>query len=223
MKWLWRIWERLERQQGRGQRLVICLFLCAVVLFQIWVEMGYVLPSAEMELHRWERTNLLYDNSSIAFYSEEDAQLYLEEDFYVVIDDEMIVGLTENRAVTGVEFGSRWIWTYTPLGDGPAVTLFGAGRLHGCGKESERDSSYVPVLAFGLPKEAARGEIALAARSGSIEVTLTGPGREVGEGVWLFAASTWVSSWSMGGDVPYTLRLYRADGSFLLEESGTLR
>lgn len=211
---------------SRGQRTLVNLCLCALLLVGLWGLFGYPLPTAELELHRWERTSLM-EPSRVAFSVKEDQRLSLGEDLDVHMPCDLVVGLEEDRAVVGCKGGDfrRWIFSVYTLGEEPLVTMIpGAGGIMMAGFSEEGPRVLTPVLAFHLPEEAASGEITLTGYRGTAEVPLTGPGQEIGEGVWLFAAaaSGTDSGWILAWDAPCTLCLFRADGSPLPEWSKAL-
>lgn len=81
-----------------------------------------------------------------------------------------------------------------------------------------------PLLFLQVPEEADRAVVEIDAED--IEgknLRYRGEGRRLDPGQWMFAAApgdSFPGSWYAGGS--YTLTLYRADGSLLLEKSGTL-
>lgn len=217
MRGLWLSRLRLSR----GWKTIRNLVLCALLLVCIWGLMGYPLPTAKLELRRWERQNLLEAGEVIFSIKENGSLEGLAEGYSVEFPRPVIVSVTEDRAVIGAKFLSRWGFAVFPLEKEPFVTPIPT-IMQLPVFSPEGPIICTPVLAFGLPKEAAGGEITLMGSRGTAEVPLTGPGWEVSPGLWLFAASTRQDVYSLSGDAPYTMKLWKEDGSLLLEKGGSL-
>ena len=211
---------RHEDFNPKQQRVfLICdLAFIGLILCMIWIRLGCPLPTMEMEFRRMERTHLL-PPGEIVLSLKKNESISLDGEVQVRTSAPVIMAVTPEEVRVGTKRdGNTGFYRYS-LADGPAVSLDPSVFL-------VRDRTYrtygvytsTAVLVYGVPEEAAGGEITLEAHKGG---PLSGPGFRLGKGVWLFAARP-KASYSLSGSAPYHLRLYRADGSLLLEKSGTM-
>lgn len=210
-----------KRTLSRDGKIVRNLLL-ALLLFGIWTGTGAPLPTAELRVRRLERESLLPES-----------QFLWRRDVSVRI----FVGLTENRWTAAYlredqRNDSLASW---PLEEGPTpvplTTLV-----------EEQDEEDQPVTGNAMlfpqaPEEAARAVVQVTGRSDAEVDRRSGTGRTEnfegeaqGNGVFYF----WMGpnlpqadgSRITGGNdlfgLPYTLKLYWADGSLLLEQAGTI-
>ena len=214
-KWRKKLKRRLE-SISRGNQTVFYLTWSVLLSFGIWMRLGCPLPTAELEFRRMERTRLL-PRSEIVFNSGKDCPLRWRElpelDFRY---DDVVVGMTKNQ-----------VYVYIPDHNGleicslengiisvPMYDVSAVWRYHGNLKTG------TPLLFLNVPEETERAEV---------EVWLDGEQRAgngwgLKNGVWLVCLGMDTAAWSpeRPEDGVYTLRLYRADGSLLEEQSGTL-
>lgn len=212
-----------KHKLSRGGKTVRNLLVTLLLLFGIWTGTGAPLPTAELRLRRLERENLL--PKSEILWRKEGCVSFL-------------VGRTKNRWTAGyLGPGSRGTdyMESGPLGDGPSpvplTTLL-----------EEQDEEGQPVtgnamLFLQVPDEAARAVVRVTGRGDVAVVQHGGVGRtETFEGelqdngvvyVWMgwpldnYGRPGAIYSQGVAG-MPYTLELYRADGSLLLEQAGTI-
>jgi len=220
MKKLWNKCKGLLSRATWGQKSAVNFALCAFGLVILWGCMGYPLPTMEMEFRRLERTNLL-PPSDIIFNSEEDSPLQWR--------DLPSLSFSTQRVMVGVEgdrvhvAGLRYeILETHPLGEGitpvPLYNMFAWEHWLGSSRTG------VPLLFLNVPAEAERAEVEIDAvgRNGGARRG-QGEGRRLAPGRWMFSVAPgegFYGDWYAGG--AYTLRLYRADGSLLLEQSGNI-
>jgi len=210
------LWTRRPRL-GRGGKTVRNLLLALVLALLVWGQYGYPLPTAEMEFRRLERANLLPE-SEIIFNSVKDSPLQWRGSILSFSTQRVVIGLEGDRVhVAGLRYKILEVY---PLSEGitpiPLYNLF--VREVGLGSSD----SGVPLLFLNVPAEAGRANVEIDAVGRSGEAL-----RGRGEG-WCLAPGKWMFSVAPGDDFSgewyadgtYTLRLYRADGSLLLEQSG---
>lgn len=205
-------WIRAWGRVGRGKKAGLCLILCGLLSLGIWMRLGCPLPTVELELRRWERTHLLTPGQ-IVFTGEENEWFALGEGRTVQLGRPLLASVGERWAVLGEEQTFRKV----DLEEAPTAAGFWSSALVDfSGKAPEL---CMPVVVFGVPEGADRGEMRVEARAG---VVLTGSGCQVAEGVWLFALSTPAQAWSLSTSAPCTMEFCRGDGSLLLEQEGFL-
>ena len=248
MKKLWKKLEERRERVGRGRRLAFNLTFSALFLCLTWVRLGCPLPTAEMEFRRLERTHLL-PRSEVVFsnggkskdglqVSGEDGSVFALDGTELHLRGRWVVGMRGDQAVVALLHRNRnnqYIRS-CPLDSGPSlVPLLGHGEYldhsgywvtHGPGETPEGDPAYVyhyhnfaPFLLLNVPEGISGAEI-----------TVRLEGEEHSGGGWQLADDVWLLGIELErrlGDEPvdetaYTLRLYRADRSLLLEKSGTL-
>ena len=206
--------EDLSPAQRKGF-LAFNLVLSALFLWMIWMRLGYPLPTAELELRRYERTHLM-PPGEIVLNLKKNETIPLDGETRARTSAPVIMAASPDEVLVGAKWDGNIGFYRCSVADGPTVSLdpdvfFVSDRVYGV-------SIGLAALAYGVSEEAAGGEIALEPHRGE---TLSGPGFRLGKGVWLFAARA-KNGYTLSGSVPYTLRLYRADGSLLLEKSGTV-
>ena len=226
-KWLNRLDRKLEGI-SRQKKTAVYLALCALLLLLIWTQFGCPLPTAELEFRRYERTHLL-PRSELVLRSDREyitaadgTQLYLYEDNFV--------GLSGDWAtVANIDDFSAISCRTLRLEEGPALVLLEGEPYGGWSEEVPSGTPYrdhelehhhfSPALLVNVPQETARAEITVVRE----EDCLTGGGWDLGNGVWLLGVGeTYTVFDQPGSTYRYTLCLYRADGSLLLEKSGQL-
>lgn len=218
MKSRWKKFCGAVERIGRGKRILFNLAVTAFFLWSIWMRMGCPLPTMEMELRRYERRNLLTPGE-IVFSAGQGEDIQAGE-HQASLSPALIVSMGERWAVVGAKRGGEQVYFYQyPLEDGPvADMIYGATGISLRG-EGYRLMSKLPILVLGVPEGVAAGEMEMEASDGGLP--LTGSGWRIGKGVWLFALYRG-GGWSIYSNSPYTLRLYRADGSLLLEKRSAL-
>ena len=214
---------------SRGQQTVRNLLLAALLLTLRWGLAGYPLPTAELEFRRLERTHLLPPGEIVftaegtsghrvdqEVYAADGTQLYLRGRWYVSLgEDWTAVALVERPS------WDRLFQAYSLDPEGATLLNFRSG--YGYWREEapglqKVTHNFFPLLLVEVPKETARAEITVT-KDG---VSVTGPGWDMGKGVWLLTPDNQVLPYRSDAERSYTLRLYREDGSLLLEKSGTL-
>lgn len=212
-----------KRNLSRGGKTIRNLLATLLLLFGIWTGADGPLPGLEMRFRRLERENLLPES-----------QILWQKEGYVSI----LVGRTEERWVAGYLREDDWTggslesW---PLGDGPSPVPLTT-------MVEEPDEAGQPItgnamLFLQVPDEAARAVVQVTGRS-DVEVvrhggqgrTETFEGEDQGNGVFYFWMGPGLPDSAGSGATyseglercPYALKLYRADGSLLLEQAGIL-
>lgn len=221
-------WKRLGRKLdgiSRQKKTAVNLTLCAVLLLLIWTRFGCPLPSLEMEFRRVERINLL-PRSEIIFSDEGRGRSYTREgeDRSVSMHQPSFLGIAGERVtVAAHDIAGRWTADTYPLEEGPTPAPF--RYAHAVLFRPGVVEFVFPMMFVNVPEETARGEFSLALSYREEGYGWSGQGWDTGNGTWLFPVETpstgYGDYWWAGGS--YTLKLYRADGSLLLEKSGTLR
>lgn len=231
---------------SRGQRTLRNLILGVLLMALIWGLADYPLPTVEMEFRRLERTHLL-PRSEIVFsngarnrdgwqVSRQDGSVFALDGTELHLQGRWMAGVRGDRAAVACLSGDgRYIRSF-PLDSGPSLAPLpwrgeyqdqaGYWITQGPGETPEGDPAYVysyhnfvPFLLLNAPEGTADAEI-----------TLRLEGEECSGGGWQLENNVWllgIEGERRLGDRPisetaYTLRLYRADGSLLLEKSGTL-
>ena len=214
-KELLQIWCRRPRLSRKG-KITVTLLVVAVMACLLWAAAGYPLPTAEMEFRRMERTHLL-PRSEIVFNSGKDCPLRWRDlpelDF---VDRDVVVGMVKGQVYVYLpDYNSFQAYS---LGDEivpvPMYDVITAWTYHGNLKTG------TPLLFLNVPEETERAEI---------EVWLDGQQRAgngwgLKNGMWVLCLDRDTAAWSpeRPEDGVYTLRLFRADGSLLLEREGVL-
>lgn len=220
-------WNRLERKLpgiSRQKEILCCLTLSAVLLLLIWFRFGCPLPTAELEFRRMERTHLL-TRSEIVFADEGKGKSYDKEgeDRSVSMHQPSFLGIAGGRVTAAAyDLTGRWTANTYPLEEGPTPAPF--RYAHAVLFRPGIVEFVFPMMFVNVPEEAVRGELSLALSYREEDYSWSGQGWDTENGTWLFPVETpstgYGDCWWAGGS--YTLKLYRADGSLLLEKSGTL-
>ena len=220
-KWWNKLKRRLESVSRRDQT-VFYLIWSVFLLFGIWLRMGYPLPRLELEFRRMERQNLL-PRSEIVFNSEKDCPLRwrdLPELDFGYYDDVMVGAGDGYACIYGPEYNI--VRTYH-LAEGAVPVPMYDITAHWMPLPGFIESG-TPLLFLQVPEEADRTMVEIEAEDHEgKELRYQGEGWRLAPGRWLFAAApgdSFSGGWYAGGS--YTLTLYRADGSLLLEKGGTL-
>ena len=221
------------------------LVLIALLVPMCWVQAGCPLFTAEQEFRRMERTRLL-PPGEIVFTAGEKGRDHLAvsgenravyEDYSVHALDgtgfhlrqgPWFAALGEEYAVLACVEREDWKKDLTAVPrdpNGATLLVFPAGYGYwfeefqggyGAGYEYH---NFFPLLVLDAPEETASAEITVVQDG----VSVTGPGWNMGNHVWLLTPDNQVLPYQSGSPKTFTLRLYREDGSLLLERNGTLQ
>lgn len=196
--------------------LAVDVVLIGYLLCLIWMRSGCPLPTAELEFRRMERTHLL-PRSEIVFNSGKDCPLQWRDlPELGFLDRDAVVGMTKNQVYVYIpDHNSLEICS---LEDGIiSIPIYGVSAVWTYRGNLKMGT---PLLFLNVPEETERAEV---------EVWLDGQQRAgngwgLKNGVWLLCLGMDTAAWSpeRPEDGVYTLRLYRAGGSLLLEKSGRL-
>lgn len=216
---------------SRGQRTLLNMILCALLLAGMWGIAGYPLPTAEMEFRRMERTHLVPPGEIVLATSREsrdrmvssgqDESVYTRDGTELHLRGRWLVSLGKDCAAVAMVGRENWnrIFSCLPLNEeGPTLLPFPAGYGYWYTLEKEYTChNAAPVLLVNVPEGTARAEIAIRSAAG----VSIGPGLELDSGVWLLMPDnqTLEAEWDERSD--YTLTLCREDGSLLLEKDGS--
>ena len=239
MKKGWRQWKsRLTYRTKIAGSLLATL----VLLFGLWAYYDYPLPTAELEFRRLERTNLLPRSEivlapptyrSYLTVSKEDRTFVARDGTELMLRGRWFVGVTEDRATAALVGESI---STVPLAEtGPSLVPLivdrsgehaggywvEEGPMEGGGYRYDYHN-FSALLLLNVPEETARTEMSVTDEEGTPRL---GTGWDLEDGRWLVGfeeegVGDRIIGWCL--DQPYTLRLYRADGSLLLEQSGTI-
>lgn len=231
---------------SRGKRTIINLALSALLLVLTWGLMGCPLPTAELEFRRMERTHLLPRSEIVLSngtrsgdglqVSREDGAVLALDGTELYLRGRWMAGVLEDQAVVACLSGNgRYIRSFH-LDSGPSlVPLLWRGEYldsvgywvaHGPGKTPEGNPAYVynyhnfaPFLLLNAPEEVSSAEITVRLEGEEC----SGGGWQLKDGIWLLGIEREqrLGKWATGGTA-YILRLFRADGSLLLEREGVL-
>lgn len=229
-----------RKESGWGRRAARNLTLCALALLFLWAKRGYPLPTAEMEFRRMERTNLIpcgeivfaSDGASkdLMYTSRRDRSVYALDGTELHLRDRWFVDLREgyaSAARVGVGDWDRDIWTVPLEVEGPTLLPLSIGGFYGTGYWVTEDRSigatytyhnFFSLLLVNVPDQTVRAEVTVEQEGCSV----TGPGWNMGGGVWLLTPDSTLRPFQEKKGQTYILSLYQADGSLLLEQSGTL-
>ena len=217
------IWRRRPRLSRRG-RVAVDLLVSALVVCLLWGAAGCPLPTMEMEFRRMERTHLL-PRSEIIFADTKGTKVYSREgeDRSVSMHHPVYIGIAGERVTAAAcDLAGRWTAETHPLEEGPIPAPF--RYAHAVLFQPGIAEFMFPMMFVNVPEDTARGELSLALNYGETGYSWSGQGWDTGNGIWLFAVETSSNGYSdrWWAGVNYTLALYRADDSLLLERSGTL-
>lgn len=234
-----RLWARRPRL-SRGQKTVRNFLLCVPILIHFWGLWGYPLPTAEMEFRRMERTHLIpcgeivfaSDKASkdLLYTSRGDRSVYALDGTELHLRDRWFVDLREGYAAAARVGAGDWdrdIQTVPLEAEGPTLLPLSVGGYYGSGYwVTEKHSAgvmytyhnFFSLLLVNVPDQTVQAEITVEQGNSSV----TGPGWDMGGGVWLLTPDSTVLPYQGNEEQTYSLRLYQADGSLLLEKNGTL-
>lgn len=236
------LWSRRPRL-GRGGKTARNLLLTLILAALIWGQFGYPLPTAEMEFRRLERQNLLPRSEivlapptyrSYLTVSKEDRTFIVRDGTELTLRGRWFVGVTEDQAAAALVGESR-ISTVPLAETGPTLVPLivdrsgehaggywvEEGPMEGGGYRYDYHN-FSALLLLNVPEETARTEMSVTDKEGTPRL---GTGWDLEDGRWLVGfeeegVGDRIIGWCL--DQPYTLRLYRADGSLLLERAGTI-
>lgn len=245
MKEKWKkAWARRPRPT-RGQKTAGNLLFGLALAALLWGMAGYPLPTAEMEFRRLERTNLLPRSEIVfatpKFYrsdlaaSGSDRTVTALDGTELTLRGRWFVGVAEDQAAIARVGKSKWDRSIraVPLAEeGPTLLPLtdrnGNGTYGYWVEEGPMEGGYrydyhgfSPLLLLNVPEKTARTEVSITDEEGTPRL---GTGWDLGDGKWLVGFETENGGYDIGWylGLPYTLRLYRADGSLLLEQAGTI-
>lgn len=235
---------------SRGWRTVRNLAVVLACLYGLWAWADYPLPTAEMEFRRLERTHLL-PQSEIVFSNEagNGNTLWLSRghsfsgwSVFALDGTELhlrgrwVAGTWEEWAVLACldDYLYNNFIREIPLNGGPVLAPLsrhdwyldtnGYWVTQGWGETPEGYPAYQyeyhnfsAFLLFGAPEGTVRAELTV--RDGGVE--RTGGGWALENGLWLLGVEDG-NARDRVSEIPYTLRLYDAADTLLLERSGTL-
>lgn len=219
-------WVRRPRPR-RGYRLVLNIVLSAVLLTWLWGMAGYPLPTAEMEFRRLERVDL-YPASEIVFHLESGRKWIAGSTVQI---GDVYVGVAGNQAVAGYLMGPGTdggsyldVW---PLNEGPSPVPLSipVAQADAVGQLTTGNA----LLFLHTPEQAALAELSVTGwgAPGRVE-TVRGERRTNGVlYLWLGPEHIDASGHARTGGralegLPYTLKLFREDGTLLERWEGTI-
>ncbi|MCI8423380.1 MAG: hypothetical protein HFF50_07610 [Lawsonibacter sp.] len=221
------MWKRRPRLGRRG-KIAWNLLVSLLLLLYIWGQFEYPLPFLTWEFRRLERVNLM-PRSEILFSGRASKDIWELDGYVLQLSRDVVLGRTPDGITTAVldyaafprRTGDGMIDRY-PLEEGPCPTPFGFSLGHLSG---EGNFGFVCLLSFlQVPPETARAELTVDMVYQDVPYHWRGQGFFVGNTVWFFPLDTpeggYSDHWYCGAD--YTLRLYRGDGSLLLEKEGAI-
>lgn len=216
------LWSR-RPQLGRGGKTARNLLLTLALAALVWGQYGYPLPTAELEFRRLERQNLLSRSEIVLHLARKENPL--SRGFQQLAD--IFVGETGDQATVGfVRKHGTWngYVDLFPLEKGPSPVPISCEVSH---KDQFGQLTMGNGLLFlRIPEGAAEAEVTVSMAGSSGERTAAGERLENGMFYFWFPPG----QGEEGGEYrnrplegcPYTLRLYRADGALLLEQSETI-
>ena len=222
----------MKKTRTRGFRILRNLAAAVLCAVPLWGLLGCPMPTPELRFRQLEDRSLV-PRSEIVYLWENPLSVKEAssgDPRHIVIgrcEDQYSVGYLYEPLQSGANVLESW-----PAGEGPVpISLYQDLLLEG--KGSDRYS----ILAFlQVPAEAASAQVTIAGRmENMLSPVETAQGERLAEGIWVFAfpidpnlTSDGVAGREVryGGraleGLPYTLELYREDGSLLLEQSGNL-
>ena len=222
-KWkqLWRCRPRLNRKWAAVRNLLVA----GIVGIHLWWMAGYPLFDTGLEFRRMERTNLMPRSGILFSISEEGEQVRLLDGWKVEMNERWVVGESGGYATVALIYknaANQWIRripiqeegiTLVPLCDKNCY-LYGRGGYADYYTERNIYKNYSPVLLLNVPEEAESGEIYIQDYSyGGICLRY-----ESHRGGWMALLEEAAPDRVLG--MHYTLKLYRADGTLVLEQDG---
>ena len=198
-----------------------------IVGIHLWWMADYPLFNAELEFRRMERTNLMPRSDILFSISEEGERVRLSDSWQVEMNERWFVGKNQDDVTVALVYKNaenRWVRripieeeriTLVPLCDVNCY-LYGRGGYVGHYTEWNVYKNYSPVLLLNVPKETESGEIYVEDYSYKgicLRYESHGDG-------WMALLKESAPDRVLG--MNYTLKLYRADGSLLLEQNGII-
>lgn len=223
LKQMWLRHPRLNRIWAT----VLNFLIVGIVGIHLWWMAGYPLFNAELEFRRMERTNLMPRSDILFSVSEEGEQVRLSDGWKAEMNERWFVGESGGYAAVALVYKNaenRWLRripieeegvTLLPLCDVNCY-LYGRGGYVGHYTEWNTYKNHSPVLLLNVPEEAESGELYVK------EYSYKGPclRYESHGGGWMALLEEESPDRVLG--MHYTLKLYRADGSLLLEQNGII-
>lgn len=238
MRMWWNKLERFAEGISRGKKIAINLFFIAFFLLLIWMCAGCPLPTAELEFRRMERASLTppgeivfasdQKSKDLLNVSSQDRSVYALDGTELHMRNRWFVSLGEDWAavaVVGKEVWDRELNVYPLKKDGPTLLTFLGG--YGTGYWVSQTATpgggqwfdyhnFVALLLVNVPEEAERAEITFQTAKG----VCTGPGWDLGGGVWLLTPDSEMLDPRLEEERPYTVSVYGTDGVPLWEQDG---
>ena len=219
---------RADKWRGLRAFRNLCFVLLALLI--LWGQYRFPLPTPELRFRQLEDRSLV-PRSQIVYLWENPFPVKTTgsiEPRHIVIGrsgDQYSVGYLDEPMRSHVSTMEAW-----PVWEGPTPIPL-SQPLH----RNEMDTDNV-LLFLQVPEEAAEAELTITGRiENLIEPVETAQGEKMAEGVWMFRypiAGELSADYTAGRPVryggrsleglPYTLELYREDGSLLWEQSGNL-
>lgn len=238
MKKLWTRLERFLERVSRGRRIAFNLFFTVLLLGLLWAREGYPLPTAELEFRRLERVSLT-PPGELVFASDQKSKdllnvssghrsVYALDGTELHLYDRWFVSLGEDWAavaLVGKEVWDRELNVYPVEPEGPTLLNFrgsyGSGywvteTLTPRGGARYDYHNFTALLLVNVPEEAEQAEITLQTAKG----VCTGPGWNLGGGVWLLTPDSELLDPRLEQEWPYTVSVCGADGVPLWEQDG---
>ena len=222
----------MRAAKWRGLRVLRNLCFVLLSLLILWGQYRFPMPTAELRFRQLESWNLMEPSQIVYLWKN---PLSVKEASsgdprHIVIgrySDQYSVGYLYELPRSGANVLEFW-----PAGEGPVpISLHQSLFLEGKGTDK------YSVLAFlQVPAEAASAQVTITGRmENMLDPIETAQGKRLAEEIWAFAfpidpnltsdgaAGRKVRYWGRALEgLPYTLELYREDGSLLLEQSGNL-
>lgn len=225
---LTRWWTRRPRL-GWGAKAARNIVLAALIAGAWWLWLGCPLPTAELEFRRLERRHLCPPSELVFVLQKEEVEAR-DGTWLWIPGAAVAVGVTDDRAVVGCSVRqSKTMWDSLdqyPLGEGPSLIPLGHRSIW-WNRIAYGESSIMicsGLLVLNLPGETARGELEVDITYREKDYHRSCPLWQLEDGNWLAGVETpddgYTDDWYAGG--AYTLRLYREDGSLLLEQPGII-
>lgn len=238
MKTWWNKLERFTEGIGRGRKIALNLSFIALFLLLIWMRAGCPLPTAELEFRRLERTSLAPPGEIVfaadqksrdllnvssghrSVYALDGTELHMQNRWFVSLGEDWAA-----VAVVGKEVWDRELNVYPLEKDGPTLLTFlgsyGTGywvteTLTPRGGARYDYHNFTALLLVNVPEAAEQAEITLQTAKG----VCTGPGWNLGGGVWLLTPDSELLDPQLEQEWPYTVSVRGADGVPLWEQDG---
>lgn len=209
-------WDARPRLR-REHQLALNLAGILLLVLALWGMAGYPMPTAEMKFRRLERTFLLRPAETVYVLPQE-GELELTAPWVVGIGDGQvhIANLVRDKWRQGLEV--------FPLKDGPSPVPMAGGQVVQWPAGGEGWGFRSTLLFVQIPEEAASAELTLDVTYEEEDYHREAEGFDWENGMWMFAIRpperSYSYEWYQEG--AYTLNLYRADGTLLLEQTGAI-